>query len=393
MQQMRHKKTARGRLEINRTWMQQPLELNVGHVTDKELAKANIDHHLRGWCSFEGLVLPGTRRDMLSEAKSSHFVTIFNRLGHNKSAMDSRSAAKAGARGEQVLADIVSILRRGLIIGDEHVVGLGRGATYLQTPPKCVQQSTHVDFDFVTLRRPGRRCVPRCQPPYGSLNYFLFLYFSYFWINASKCREVPVSVWVALQDCSLYFEGAKHQFKAGDVVVFAGDMRHAGAECDSATEATYRLFAYLPTRNIPVPWQVKDGMADLATPFRVADPKVAKELHETTYPCSQRFDMGSFRSHLYDPVTNTFYRFDMQLWLSGLTTQTTSKCSYATYVDGAPPLIPHHKVGKCPHFDPHDFNATKHEKTVLCDFRRQCKTGIYCQGTRTLKRLRTEDEL
>ena len=29
------------------------------------------------------------------------------------------------------------------------------------------------------------------------------------------------------------------------------------------------------------------------------------------------------------------------------------------------------------HFEPRDFNASKHEKEVLCNFRRQC---VYCQG-------------
>ena len=137
---------------------------NVGHVTDKALAKANTDHHLRGWCSFEGLVLADTRQDLLKEARSAEYVTIFNRLGKKHVTKDSRSAAKAGARGQQVLADIVGILRRGLIIGDEHVDGLGRGGSYLQTPPGCVMQTLHVDFDFVGQRRPGRRCHPLPAP-------------------------------------------------------------------------------------------------------------------------------------------------------------------------------------------------------------------------------------
>ena len=90
-------------------------------VTDKALAKANADHHFRGWCCFEGLVPVHTRTDLLEEAKSAVYHTIFNRLDKNDPVKDTRSAAKVGARGEQVLADIVGILRRGLIIGDEHV--------------------------------------------------------------------------------------------------------------------------------------------------------------------------------------------------------------------------------------------------------------------------------
>jgi hypothetical protein len=305
--------------------------------------------------------LANTRQDLLKEARSAEYMTIFNRLGKKHVTKDSRSAAKAGTRGQQVLADIVGILRRGLIIGDEHVDGLGRGGSYLQTPPGCVMQSLHVDFDFVGQRRPGR-------------------------------REVPVSIWVALQDSSLYLERVKQQFKAGDVVVFAGDFRHAGAECDSKTDSTYRLFAYVPTRNIPVPWQVKPGMSDLARVHEVTDTATIEELHSKTSHRNLDFDIGLFVRHLYDAATNTFYRFDMQLWLSGLATNTTDKCFYASYVNGAPPFNTPQSTGKCPHFDPHDFNATHDEKIVLSNFRRQCKNGIYCQG-RTNKRLRTEDEV
>ncbi len=200
-----------------------------------------------------------------------------------------------------------------------------------------------------------------------------------------------MSIWVALQDCSLYLEGVKHLFKAGDVVVFAGDCRHAGAECDSKTEPTYRLFAYVPTRDIPVPWQVKQGFAQLARKHEVTDAKKVKELHLKTSPNHLSFEIGMFRSHIFDASTFTFYRFDYQLWLSGLTTNTTERCFYAPYVNAAPPSnCLETLVGKCPHFEPRDFNATREEKAVLNDFRRQCKLGIYCQG-RTNKRQRTDD--
>jgi hypothetical protein len=138
---------------------------NLGLVTDKALAKANIDHHFRGWCSFEGLVLDDARQELLEEAIASEYVNIFNRLGKKDLHKDTRSSSKAGARGEQVLADIVRILRKGLIIGDEHVDGLGRGGSYLRTLPGCVMQTQHLDFDFVALSRPGRRCATPCQHP------------------------------------------------------------------------------------------------------------------------------------------------------------------------------------------------------------------------------------
>jgi hypothetical protein len=135
----------------------------LSHVTDKELGKANADHHYRGWCIFERLVKSETCSILLQEAKSALHHTIFNRLGKQHIKKDSRKVAKTSVNGERVLEDIRAILRRGLIIGDEHLDGLGRGGSFLQTPPGCVKQAEHFDFDFIGIAHPGRRCP---LPPY-----------------------------------------------------------------------------------------------------------------------------------------------------------------------------------------------------------------------------------
>ncbi len=185
-----------------------------------------------------------------------------------------------------------------------------------------------------------------------------------------------MSIWVALEnDTSLYLNGTKHTFNAGDVVVFSGDCLHAGAESASLTTPNFRLFAYVPTRNIDVPWEVKTGMSDAAKKAEVIGVEENKRLHEETLPKSDNFDLELFRSHLYDCSRNKFYKFSTALWLAGLTTNTSETRRYSPYVNGAPDLG--EVTGKCPHFDPHDFNANKPEKSVLCNFRRQC---VYCQG-------------
>ena len=132
--------------------------LPLSHVTDKELGKANADHHFRGWCVFERLVQSSTCEKLLQEAKAAEYKTIFNRLETRHHVQDNRKAAKAGKQGEQVLGDIRAILRCGLIIGEDHLDGLGRGGSYLQTPPGCVRQTSHLDFDFIGIAHPGRRC-------------------------------------------------------------------------------------------------------------------------------------------------------------------------------------------------------------------------------------------
>ena len=192
-----------------------------------------------------------------------------------------------------------------------------------------------------------------------------------------------MSIWVALERSSLYLDGVKHTFNAGDVVVFSGDLSHSGAENDSS-EANFRLFAYVPTKTIPVPWEVKTGMD--VKQAQVTDGKVIKILHKNTVPVSDNFDLETFKNHLFDFSKNSFYRFSTELWLGGLTTNTNSSTEprYRDYVEGAPDLV---VAGKCPHFDPRDFNADQRERGVLCDFRRQC---VYCVG-RKKKRARVSE--
>ncbi len=193
-----------------------------------------------------------------------------------------------------------------------------------------------------------------------------------------------MSIWVALERSSLYLDGIKHTFNAGDVVVFSGDFSHSGAENDTS-ETNFRLFAYVPTKTIPVPWEVKTGMVDLAKEAQVTDMEVIKILHKNTVPISDSFDLEMFGNHLYDFSKNSFYRFSTELWLGGLTTNTNSSTErrYRAYVDGAPDLV----FAGCPHFDPRDFNADQRERDVLCNFRRQC---VYCKGLKK-KRARVSE--
>jgi hypothetical protein len=300
----------------------------LSHVTDWKLGKANADHHYRGWCMFERLVKSGTCENLLQEAKAASYITIFNRLGKHNLKKDARMAAKAGVLGEQVIGDILAILRRGLIIGEDHVDGMGRGSSYLQTPPGCVKQSEHLDFDFVGLAHPGRRCVLIVHP--GPRGHKKFEKNKIITTSSIKthCRGKPVSIWVALERSSLYLDGTKHAFNAGDVVVFSGDCKHGGAEADSVEQPNYRLFAYVPTKTIPVPWELKTGMEAAAKAAEVCDVKEIKELHNRTLPKSDSFDLNLFRNNLYDFRRNKFYRFSTELWLGGLTTNTSDQCRY-----------------------------------------------------------------
>ena len=59
-----------------------------------------------------------------------------------------RAAAKAGPKADQVLREVVLFLQSAMIAGDDHILEMGRGATFLRSPPGLGKQDTHTDFDF-----------------------------------------------------------------------------------------------------------------------------------------------------------------------------------------------------------------------------------------------------
>ena len=47
---------------------------------------------------------------------------------------------KHGQVADDVMHSVYCLLKEMLIISDAHIWGLGRGATFLQTPPGCLEQ-------------------------------------------------------------------------------------------------------------------------------------------------------------------------------------------------------------------------------------------------------------
>ena len=113
-----------------------------------------------------------------------------------------RAAAKAGPKADQVLREVLLFLQSAMIAGNDHVLEMGRGATFLRSPPGILKQSIHTDFDFQNLK-----------------------------LGVGARRRKPLSIWIALQDNSAIFFGDVRQvYQAGDVVIFAGDCLHSGAD-------------------------------------------------------------------------------------------------------------------------------------------------------------------
>jgi hypothetical protein len=253
----------------------------------------------------------------------------------------------ASRLGQEVIQKVVDLLQEeALIMGPDHMLLLGRGASFIQTPVGCIKQVQHADFDIQDLHVPSKRAK-------------------------------PCSIWVALQDSSgLYINGRLIHAEAGDVIVFSGDCLHNGAE-SLTSDANFRLFAYVPTIYQEVPWNNKTASARALARKVVED----NELHVVTNPLNSRFVPDQFSKFLYDPATNKFYNYSMPLWLRGLATNEANPNAY--------PGLPEPDES-CPHFSPTLFNSKERKK--LSNFRRLC---IYCKEGKKLnrqKRTREDDD-
>lgn len=109
-------------------------------------AKANADFAFLGFCHFPGLVQAATVCDLEQSAERSVYCRIFNKFGQKSASK--RAAAKACDLGDSVVHQVFQFLKTCLIAGPEHVLEMGRGASFLRSQPGVVQQDTHTDFDF-----------------------------------------------------------------------------------------------------------------------------------------------------------------------------------------------------------------------------------------------------
>jgi hypothetical protein len=335
--------------------------LKANEVSVRSRAKANAEFGFLGFTHFPGLVCPDTISRLNAQAKEAVYTKIFNKFQRSdikraaaKAGDSKRAAAKAGSLGDCVVLEVLAFLTSILIAGRDHKIEMARGASFLRSLHGAMQQDIHTDFDFEdSLVPPGFR---RCK---------------------------PFSIWIALSNvCRLVLGGQERQYKAGDVVIFAGDSHHAGAaNLDKATN--YRLFCYVPTREFDVPWafsQCATGVQRQAD--AVVSVQEVKWLHQVTNPVSRMFDPAEHLKYLYDRETATFYRFSVPLWLGGLVTAEPKINAYAPGLPSLPADSKH-----CPHFNVGEFIPNSDERTLLNDFRAQCS---YCTSAKAKKRVRSE---
>ena len=328
-------------------------------VSAKAKGKANAEFGFLGFCHFPGLVKKYTVSKLLKSAAQATYYPIFNLL---KKTASKRAAAKADDLGCLVVQQVVVLLKDCLIAGPQHILEMARGASFLRSLPAVCQQDTHTDVDFQDIiLPPGFR------------------------------RVKPFSIWIALADDScLCLAGVVRSYKAGDVVVFAGDCSHSGA-ANVSEETNYRLFSYVPTRAFEVPWafdqctqQVKSAAKEVTSPEEVA------RLHVVTNPLNAKFQPDEHSKYLFDVKTCKFYEFTIPLWLGGLDTAVPDQQAYSLGISLQQKFSPATGCFHCPHFDVDQFNpTTANERTVLNDFRSQC---VYCQAPKQKKKRSRDDQ-
>ena len=316
--------------------------LKANEVSVRSRAKANAEFGFLGFTHFPGLVCPDTISSLNAQAKEAVYTKIFNKFERSDS---KRAAAKAGSLGDCVVLEVLAFLTSILIAGRDHKIEMARGASFLRSLHGVMQQDIHTDFDF-------EDCV---VPP-----------------GFRRCK--PFSIWIALSDvCRLVLGGQERQYKAGDVVIFAGDSHHAGAA--NLEDTNYRLFCYVPTREFDVPWAFSQCPRGVQTQAVAVDGvETVKRLHQVTNPLSKLFNPEEHLLYLYDRETATFYHSSVPLWLGGLDTAEPKGSAYKKGLPSLPADLKH-----CPHFNAEDFIPTQLERTLLNDFRAQCPL---CRGGR-----------
>jgi hypothetical protein len=124
--------------------------LNTHLLTGRARSKAVADYGFLGWAVLEKLVNQQACETLVGQAEQLKFDPIFNeeKTGSKtkntraapKKDPRARAAAKGGQEADDVMHSVYCLLKEMLIISDAHIWGLGRGATFLQTPPGCLEQ-------------------------------------------------------------------------------------------------------------------------------------------------------------------------------------------------------------------------------------------------------------
>jgi hypothetical protein len=124
--------------------------LDTHLLTGRARSKAVADYGFLGWAVLKKLVNQQVCETLVGQAEQLKFDPIFNEekteskkkktSAAPKKDPRARAAAKGGQQADDVMHSVHCLLKEMLIISDAHIWALGRGATFLQTPPGCLEQ-------------------------------------------------------------------------------------------------------------------------------------------------------------------------------------------------------------------------------------------------------------
>ena len=263
---------------------------HLNYLTNMAITGPRADFMSTGHGVFRGLVKADTVASLRAEAtaiEEAKWIGIFNKGTTKKS----RRISKAPDLGPQVNRAIFEFLQtRALLATKWHNLVLSRHSSYLRSEPGTPRQTAHTDFDPSRMADAVER-----QPEFQIAKSF--------------------SVMTILQPTKLYFvdhngDPVAEVMTAGDVVVFAGDVDHCGAEwstMDGRDAAAafdnpnnYRLFCYVPSFykvEFLVPWIVCDRNKEHLAPVCEQD-AIKLNLFEKTDPEKWDFCPETFMKYL-----------------------------------------------------------------------------------------------
>jgi hypothetical protein len=180
---------------------------------------------------------------------------------------------------------------------------------------------------------------------------------------------------------------------AGDVIIFAGDLLHAGGAWTESVE-NYRLFAYWPTDEFLVRWAaslaVGGSQRMIPSQYKVTRQFAEKEsLLTETNPISTHLKLEIFKKYLYDQDQFNFYRFDPTLYFEGIGAHIDHKYNNMLPFVYSSADVPVNFGTKCPHFPKDNLPEMPNKELHACV--RRC---VYCTKTtqQSGRKRKREDE-
>jgi hypothetical protein len=209
-----------------------------------------------------------------------------------QSSKASRSFMPASQECFLVFSRLVEALKDCGLSNSHHDIHLSRGASWIRSKRgsqynPLPQQTLHLDFDTTSI---------------------------------TDRLQLPMSLFIYLQDTNLFIVDTVHQFSAGDIVLLLGDCPHAGGEWASS-KVNYRLFCFLPTKKCRPTWE--SGCTDSMGKWRYhpnTSRSTMEDLRDTTDPLSDAFDLNKYLEHTFCAVHGVFFEFNVTSWYHGLQT-------------------------------------------------------------------------